>query len=144
MKNRKEVILNMYFIENLRPVDIAKKLDISKSAVTQVLKKDKRYVQIKQERKSKNQKKHIEATKEHIKTKRRIAQFKNNADDLILRNMHNQASAELSQPRKMTNMAFRNWNKSAYSYNEKKRRFEFREELGRAADVPKYIKVEVL
>ncbi len=144
MKNRKEVILNMYFIENLRPVDIAKKLDISKSAVTQVLKKDKRYVQIKQERKSKNQKKHIEATKEHIKTKRKIAQFKNNADDLILRNMHNQASAELSQPRKMTNMAFRNWNKSAYSYNEKKRRFEFREELGRAADVPKYIKVEVL
>ena len=144
MKNRKEVILNMYFIENLRPVDIAKKLDISKSAVTQVLKKDKRYVQIKQKRKSKNQKKHIEATKEHIKTKRKIAQFKNNADDLILRNMHNQASAELSQPRKMTNMAFRNWNKSAYSYNEKKRRFEFREELGRAADVPKYIKVEVL
>ena len=120
------------------------KLNISKSAVTQVLKNDKRYVQIKQERKSKNQKKHIEATKEHIKTKRKIAQFKNNADDLILRNMHNQASAELSQPRKMTNMAFRNWNKSAYSYNEKKRRFEFREELGRAADVPKYIKVEVL
>jgi len=144
MKERKEIILNMYFVENLRPVDIAKKLDISKSAVTQVLKKDKRYVQIKQERKSKNQKKHIEATKEHIKTKRKIAQFKNNADDLILRNMHNQASAELSQPRKMTNMAFRNWNKSAYSYNEKKRRFEFREELGRAADVPKYIKVEVL
>ena len=141
MKERKEIILNMYFVENLRPVDIAKKLDISKSAVTQVLKKDKRYVQIKQERKSKNQKKHIEATKEHIKTKRKIAQFKNNADDLILRNMHNQASAELSQPRKM---AFRNWNKSAYSYNEKKRRFEFREELGRAADVPKYIKVEVL
>lgn len=144
MKERKEIILNMYFVENLRPVDIAKKLDISKSAVTQVLRKDKRYVQIKQERKSKNQKKHIEATKEHIKTKRKIAQFKNNADDLILRNMHNQASAELSQPRKMTNMAFRNWNKSAYSYNEKKRRFEFREELGRAADVPKYIKVEVL
>lgn len=76
--------------------------------------------------------------------KEQIAQFKNNADDLILRNMHNQASAELSQPKKMTNMAFRNWNKSAYSYNEKKRRFEFREELGRAADVPKYIKVEVL
>ena len=144
MKDRKEIILNMYFVEKLRPVDIAKKLDISKSAVTQVLRKDKRYVQIKQERKSKNQKKHIEATKEHIKTKRKIAQFKNNADDLILRNMHNQASAELSQPKKMTNMEFRNWNKSAYSYNEKKRRFEFRDELGRAADVPKYIKVEVL
>jgi len=43
MKNRKDIILNMYFVEKLRPVDIAKKLDISKSAVTQVLKKDKRY-----------------------------------------------------------------------------------------------------
>ena len=41
-------------------------------------------------------------------------------------------------------MAYRNWNKSAYSYNEEKRRFEFREELGRSHDVPKYIKVEVL
>ena len=134
----------MYFIENLRPVDIAKKLDISKSAVTQVLNKDIRYVQSKQDRKNKNKIKHIEATKRHIKEKRKIAQFKNNADDLILKNMHNQASVELSQPKKMTNMAFRNWNKSAYFYNEKKRRFEFREELGRAADVPKYIKVEVL
>lgn len=145
MKNRKEVILNMYFIEKLRPVDIAKKLDISKSAVTQVLRKDKRYVQIKQERKLKNQKKHIEATKEHIKTKRKIAQFKNNADDLILRNMHNQASVELSKGKRLSNMAYRNWNKSAYSYNEKKRRFEFKEdELGRSYDVSKYIKVEVL
>ena len=137
MKNRKEVILNMYFIEKLRPVDIAKKLDISKSAVTQVLRKE--------ERKLKNQKKHIEATKEHIKTKRKIAQFKNNADDLILRNMHNQASVELSKGKRLSNMAYRNWNKSAYSYNEKKRRFEFKEdELGRSYDVPKYIKVEVL
>ena len=117
MKNRKEVILNMYFIEKLRPVDIAKKLDISKSAVTQVLRKDKRYVQIKQERKLKNQKKHIEAT----------------------------ASVELSKGKRLSNMAYRNWNKSAYSYNEKKRRFEFKEdELGRSYDVPKYIKVEVL
>ena len=101
MKNRKDVILSMYFIEKLRPGDIAKKLDISKSAVTQVLKKDKRYVEIKQERKIKNQKKHIEETKEHIKAKRKITQFKNSADDLILKNMHNQASMELSQPKRI-------------------------------------------
>ena len=42
------------------------------------------------------------------------------------------------------NIAYRNWNKSAYSYNEKKKRFEFKEDLGRSFDVPKYIKVEVL
>ena len=69
MKERRNIILNMYFVEKLRPVDIAKKLDISKSAVTQVLRKDKRYIQIKQEKKIKNQKKHIEETKEYIKEK---------------------------------------------------------------------------
>ena len=39
MKNRKEVILNMYFIEKLRPVDIAKKLDISKKCSNTSIKK---------------------------------------------------------------------------------------------------------
>jgi len=144
MKNRKDIILEMYFVENLRPIDISKKLDISRSAVTQVLKKDKRYMEIKRLRQIKNQKKHNEETKNYIKTKRKIAQFKNNNDDLILRNMHNQASRELSKPKRLSNMAYRNWNKSAYSFNEKNKRYEFRKELGRSYDVPKYIKMEVL
>ena len=79
-----------------------------------------------------------------LKEKRKIAQFKKSADDLVLKNMHNQASRELSKPRRLSNIAYRNWNKSAYSYNEKKKRFEFKEDLGRSFDVPKYIKVEVL
>ena len=82
--------------------------------------------------------------KNYIKQQRKIKQLKNNADDLVLRNMHNQASRELSKPKRLSNMAYRNWNTSAYSYNEKKKRFEFKDELGRSHDVPKYIKVEVL
>lgn len=144
MKNRKKKILDMYFVQKLKPVDIAKKLNIAKSSVTRVLQKDRRYMKSKQERKAKNRQKHIKETKDYIKAKRKINQFKNNADDLILKNMHNQASVELSKPRKLSNMAYRNWNKSAFTYNEKKKRFEFREELGRSYDVPKYIKVEVL
>lgn len=144
MKKQKEIVIDMYFIERLRPVDIAKKLDISKSAVTQILKQDKRYVNMKQTRKIVNQKKHVEETKKYIKTKRKIEQFKKSADDLSLRNMHNQASRELSQVKRLSNMSYRNWNKSAYSYNSKKKRFEFKEsELGRSFDVPRYIKVEV-
>lgn len=139
----KSKIRSPLLISFVKHLEIAKKLDISKGAVTQVLKKDKRYIEIKNERKIKNQKRHREETKDYIKTKRKIAQFKNNTDDLILKNMHNQASIEMSQPKRLNNMAYRNWNKSAYSYNEKKRRFEFKEELGRSYDVPKYIKVEV-
>ena len=57
--------------------------------------------------------------------------------------MHNQASQELSKGKRLSNLAYRNWNTSAYSYNEAKRRYEFKEELGRSNDVPKYIKIEV-
>jgi len=144
MNSKKGTILNMYFVRKLRPVEIAKKLNISKSAVTQVLRKEKKYLSSKQERKMQNQKRHRQETKEYMKTKRDITQLKNNIDDLILKNMHNQASMELSKSKRLSNMAYRNWNKSAYSYNEKKKRYEFREMLGRSFDVPKYIKVEVL
>lgn len=144
MKSKRAEIIKMYFEEKMRPVDIAKKLNITKSAITQVLKKDNRYLRIKKERKNINQRKHRERTKDYIRVKRKMAQFEKSADDLILRNMHNQASRELSKPKRLSNMAYRNWNKSAYFYNVKKRRFEFKEnELGRSFDVPKYIKVEV-
>ncbi len=144
MSNRKNEIINMYFVKKMKPVCIAKKLNISKSAVTQVLQKDERYVKTKKDRIIQNQKQHKEKTKKYIKNVRKITQFKNSAEDLILKNMHNQASAELSQHKTMSNIAFRNWNKSAYSYNERKRRYEFKEELGRSYGAPKYIKVEVL
>ena len=55
--------------------------------------------------------------------------------------MHNQASFELSKGRKLSNMAYRNWNISAYSYDSDRKRYVFKRELGRSSDVPKYIKL---
>lgn len=143
MKSKKEQIIQMYFIENLKPVEISKKLNISKSAVTQILQKDERYENEKSKRKQENKLKHIEKTKEIMKTKRRKTQMKNNIDILVLKSMHNQDSMELSKRKRLNNIAYRNWNTSAYNYNEKRKRFEFKKELGRSNDVPKYIKVEV-
>ena len=97
----------------------------------------------KEVRKKQNKIRHNEKTKEIIKKTREIKQFKNRSEDLILKRMHNQASQELSKGKRLSNLAYRNWNTSAYSYNEAKRRYEFKEELGRSNDVPKYIKIEV-
>jgi len=143
MKNNKDTIIKLYFIDKLRPADIATELNISKSAVTQILQKDERYTAEKTRRIEENKFKHKENTNNYIKVKRKKEQFKNNADDLILKNMHNQASSELSKGNKLNNMAYRNWNKSAYEYNSKRKGFEFKKELGRSYDVPKFIKVEV-
>lgn len=142
--DKQEKIKKLYFEKNYTQTQIAKELDISNQYISKILKSDPKYLKVKEQRKQMNHQKNVNKTKEYIKSERKIKQFKDNADDLILKNMHNQASAELSQSKRISNMAFRNWNKSAYTYNEKKKRFEFREELGRSADVPKYIKVEVL
>ena len=139
----KEKILEMYFDKQMKPVEIAKMLHIAKYTVTRVLQKDKRYTKEKELRKNANRQKHGERTKDYIKKTRKIKQFKNNMDYLILKNMHNQASTELSAPKKLSNIAYRNWNKSAYTYNSKRNGYEFRKELGRSNDVPKFIKVEV-
>lgn len=143
MNSNREKTIKMYFVDKLKPVDIAQKLKISKSAVTQFLNTDFRYREEKSIRKKLNKIKNKEETKDYIKNKRKNIQFRHSVDDLILKNMHIQASIELSQPKKLSDMAYRNWNKSAYTYNQKKNRFEFRKELGRSNDVPKYIKVEV-
>ena len=143
MKNNKETIINKYFIEKLKPVEIAKELNISKSAVTQVLQKDKRYKKEKVNRKTKNKKNHNEKTKKYMKYKREVIKRKKDKDNIDLRNMHNQATAQLSKKKRLSNMAYRNWNKSAFTYNKKRNGYEFRKELGRSYDVPKFIKVEV-
>lgn len=143
MTSNKETIIQMYFIEKAKPVEIAKQLNISKSAVTQVLQKDERYQAEKIYRKEQNKLKHKENTIKIIKKQRGIKKFKNDVDDLILKRMHEQASQELSKGKRINNMSYRNWNKSAFNYNKKRKRYEFKKELGRSYDVPKYIKVEV-
>lgn len=54
--------------------------------------------------------------------------------------MHNQAALELSKNSKLSDMTYRNWNTSAYTYNKNKKRFEFRDELGRSYAVKKNLK----
>ena len=143
MKNNKDTIIHKYFIDKLKPVEIAKELNISKSAVTQVLQKDKRYQKEKIKRIEQNKENHNEKTKKYIKNKREVIKRKKDKDTIDLRNMHNQATAELSKKKRLSNMAYRNWNRSAFTYNKKRKGYEFRKELGRSYDVPKFIKVEV-
>ena len=66
MKNNKDTIIHKYFIDKLKPVEIAKELNISKSAVTQVLQKDKRYQKEKIKRIEQNKENHNEKTKKYI------------------------------------------------------------------------------
>ncbi len=144
MKNEeKQKILEMFFIKRKKQIDIAKALNISKYKVSRIVTKDIRYQEEKEIRKKLSQQRHLENTINYINSERKVKRMKNNTDELILKNMHEQASKELSKGKRMTNIAYRNWNKSAYLYNRDKKRLEFRKELGRSYDVPKFIKLNV-
>lgn len=133
-------ILKLYFVDKLRPVDIAAKLDIKLYKITRIIQKDERYIKEKISRKSISEEKHKASTKDYIKRTRKNEQFKCKVDDLLLKTMHNQASMELSKRNHLTDENYRKWNYSAYHYNPSKRRYEFDDNLGRSYDVPKYIK----
>lgn len=107
------------------------------------MQKDERYEAEKAYRKEKNKLKHKENTKIIVKKQREIKKFKNDAYNLDMKRMHEQASQELSKGKRLSNIAYRNWNKSAFTYNSKRKGYEFRKELGRSYDIPKFIKVEV-
>lgn len=136
----KEEILNLFFNYGLSQKEISEKLNVTKGYISQIVTKDKRYPQFKKEKLIKAHKKHNKQIQNITKEKRKQIQFNSSVDDLILKTMHNQASAELSKGKHLTNENYRKWNYSAYKYNPSKKRYEFDEQLGRSYDVPKYIK----
>lgn len=142
MNNKMVKVLELYFDKNMKPVDIAKELNVSKSAITQILQKDSRYENEKNRRKQENKIKHSEETKDYIKRQRKINQFFNKVDDLVLKNIHNQDAIELSTHSTMSNETLRRWCSSMYIYNKEKHRYEFDTKSSlKPADFPMYIKV---
>lgn len=138
--DKKESIINLFYIEHLKVKEIAEIINVDSSYITRIIKSDDRYLNEKNNRKVISRKRHIENTKTSVKKSRDVKKFNNKVDDLILKNLHRQASIELSKGKHLTNENYRKWNYSAYRYNPSKKRYEFCEELGRSYDVPKYIK----
>ena len=137
MQNNKDAIIELYFVKKLRVIDIAKQLEISKSAVTQVLQKDNRYLKEKELRKQQNRRKNIEYTKKYMANLRKS----NEMEYARLKQAHIQATMELSGGNKpINNRAFRNWNSSVYRYDEKRKSYILKRGIIAGADVPKQIK----
>ena len=138
MSNNRDLILKLYFTDKLRVVDISKQLEISKSAVTQVLQQDEKYIYEKEVRKKQNKINHNREIQKRVENKRNE---KSSSDFQILKIMHEQASLELSGGKKtISNRAYRDWNPSIYKYNEKCKCYMLKSGIKVGADVPKKIK----
>jgi len=134
----KENILNLFYIQHLKVKEIAEKENTSSAYITKIIKQDARYLQEKEYRKDKSKEKRKIDQNNFIKNKREIKRIEDNYS--TVQAQHEQASRELSKSKHLSNESYRKWNSNAYKYNPSKRRYEFDSSLGRAADVPKYIK----
>ena len=138
MENKKDKIMELFFIEHLTVKNIAKVVDTSSAYITKIIKKDNRYIQEKEYRKSISNDKRKIAQNKFMKNKREKKKIEDNYS--LLKAQHFQASKELSKTSHLSNENYRKWNQSAYKYNPSKRRFKLKKNLGRSSDVPKYIK----
>lgn len=134
----KEKIINLYYIEHLKLKDISEELNISSAYITKIIKIDSRYENEKIYRKNISKEKRKISQNKFIKNKRDKQRIEDNY--YAMQEQHRQASMELSDSKHLSNENYRKWNYSAYDYNPSRKRYEFKEELGRSADVPKYIK----
>ena len=142
-KNTENKILNMYFLEKKKQIEIANKLNISKYKVSRTLSKDPRYKEEKEYRRIINKKKHIEKTKKYISKKRKIERKNQNINYgyEALKRSHDQASRELSGSRNfIDNRSYKKWNSSAYEYESKSKSYVLKKGIIAGADVPKRIK----
>lgn len=138
MGNLKEKILNLFYIEHLKVKEIAENTNVSSAYITKVIKKDTRYKEEKEFRKNKSKEKRKIDQNNFVKKKREIKKVEDNYE--FVETQHIQAVIELSKSKRLSDENYRKWNKSAYSYNPSKHRYEFDRQLGRSYDVPKYIK----
>lgn len=138
MENKKDKIIEMFFINHLSVKEIADSIGTSSAYITKIIKTDERYVKEKQYRKEKSKEKRKQDKNNFMKNKREQKRIDDNYS--FVQAQHYQATRELSKSRHITNETYRKWNSSAYKYNPLKKRYEFDERLGRASDIPKYIK----
>lgn len=138
MENKKDMIIELFFEQHLKVTEISKNIGTSSAYITKIIKADPRYIEEKKNRKEISKGNRKIAQNSFMKNKREQKRI----DDqyLIVKAQHNQDVMELSKRGRMNNQTFRKWNSSAYNYNPSKHRYEFNEQFGRAADVPKYVK----
>ena len=115
METREEII-EMYYTNHLKQVDIAKLLSVSKQYVSEVIKADSRYKEEKEFRKKLNAEKRIQYLQDYFKTYCRSK--KEDVTKEELQAIHNQDVMELSYYSEMSDEQFARNNLSIYHTNK--------------------------
>lgn len=139
--DRKERILDLFFNEHLKQVDIAKIVGVKKQYVSRIVKADSRYAEAKQNKLKENAIKRKEYLQEYYQTYQRPKKEDNSYEQLKAQQL--QDSLELSYSSgNINDYAFAKWNISAYHRNSKGN-LVLNKGLNVGFDVPKSINMNI-
>lgn len=139
--DRKERILDLFFNEHLKQVDIAKIVGVKKQYVSRIVKSDSRYAEAKQNKLKENAIKRKEYLQEYYQTYQRPKKEDNSYEQLKAQQL--QDSLELSYSSgNINDYAFAKWNISAYHRNSKGN-LVLNKGLNVGFDVPKSINMNI-
>ena len=137
-KDTKDKIIELFFTEHLRPVDISKKLRVGMPYITKIIQKDPRYIEEKEIRKLSN-KERIKFKNEcmhKIKGKKK-KQEKQEYQKLLVK--INRDNEYLSTKKKENDLQFANWNRSAYEYDKDSSDLVLKDNLNTGFNVAKRV-----
>lgn len=139
--DKKAKILQMYFEEHKKQNVIAENVGVKQSYVSQVIKKDERYLVEKEARHNESMIRKAEYNKEYYKTYERPKKEDNSYEQL--KAMHEQASKELSYTSNtLSYYAFLHWNLGAY-HRDNNGNMRINKGLKVGFDVPKFINMNI-
>lgn len=113
-KDAKDKIIELFFKEHLRPVDISKKLRVGMPYITKIIRKDSRYIEEKETRKLESKEKNKIQKRIYAQNKRQ--KEKQEYQKLLVQ--LNRDNEYLSTKKKENKLQFANWNRSAYEYDK--------------------------
>jgi hypothetical protein len=135
--DNKEKILELYFLDKLKTVEIEKILNVSQPYVTKVIKQDERYTEEKERRKAESKDKKAELKK----LERQRASEENMRDYAMFKAMHKQAVKDkIETSRSISNRAMRDCNTSAYEWDNRRKGYKLNNKNNYSYAMPKFVK----
>ena len=116
-KETKDKIIELFYNEHLRPTDIFKELKVKMPYITRIIQTDSRYISEKEARKQENKEKQKEQKRIYAQNKReKERQEKQDYQKLLVQ--INNDNKFLSTKKKVSDLKYAKWNRSAYDYDE--------------------------
>ena len=134
-KDTKDKIIELFFTEHLRPVDISKKLKVGMPYITKIIQKDSRYIEEKETRKLSNKEKNKIQKRMYAQSKRK--QEKQEYQKLLVQ--INRDNEYLSTKKKENDLQFAKWNRSAYEYDKNSSDLVLKDDLNTGFNVEKRV-----